>query len=524
MGAKQVHFVVLEGRFAGGERLVLAFVLDNQLVAVHGHHFADDVAVVDHEAAQHGVHAVVVVAFGAFAGGRGTQAREVIVTEHGEDQNQHADERAPFPRCQSHASSMAARFKAGWLGRAVANPAYDVIVVGAGPVGSNSARLLAERGHRVLLVEEHPVVGHPVQCAGLVTPRTFDHCPFPVGDLHQNDLRGGIVVSPDGTQIRFETKEVQAIAMDRAGFDQRMAEAATDSGVELRTATKAVAAVRTDEGVQVTLQTDGVRTDATCRLLVGADGVRSRVARWFGFPDVDERVSAYEAELTGCHIPEGEEHMIPMFAGDAAAPGFFSWIIPIGGGKTRSGLAVAPGLSEQAAKAYYEKMFADTHSKPFLEGAKESYLIVGAIPLGLRRTLVQDRVMLVGDAAGMAKPTSGGGILMGLIGSEHLADTAHLGLQRDRLARADLRPYERRVRSAIGRDLKRGDLLRALYVRFRDQDLNRFARLLGGPRVKRVIESAGDIDYPARLVLPLLVAQPKLIPFFARIALRRRPA
>ncbi|HJQ93885.1 MAG TPA: FAD-dependent oxidoreductase, partial [Candidatus Thermoplasmatota archaeon] len=67
---------------------------------------------------------------------------------------------------------------------------YDVLVVGAGPTGSNTARLLARDGWKVLLVEEHPEVGQPVQCAGLVTPRTFDHTPFPIGDLHQNDLRG----------------------------------------------------------------------------------------------------------------------------------------------------------------------------------------------------------------------------------------------------------------------------------------------------------------------------------------------
>ncbi len=396
-----------------------------------------------------------------------------------------------------------------------------MIVVGAGPVGSNTARLLALQGHTVLLVEEHPEVGHPVQCAGLVTPRTFDHCPFDVGDLHQNDLRGGIVHSPDGTTVRFETDQVQAIAMDRARFDQKMAHHAVDAGVVLRTATKAVGASRDSSGVDVILQHEGKRETVRCQLLVGADGVRSRVGSWFNFPDVDERVSAYEAELTGCHIPKGEDHMIPMFAGNAQAPGFFSWIIPIGGGKTRSGLAVATGMSEQAAKKYYERMFEDRDSKPYLTGAEVSYLIVGGIPLGLRDRLVQNRVMLVGDAAGMAKPTSGGGILMGLMASEHLAEVAGRGLRTGRLQRVDLRPYERRVRRVIGRDLRKGEWLRRLYVRFTDDDLNQFARLLQSPKVAAVIERVGDIDYPARLVVPLLRAEPRLIGFFAKVILRR---
>lgn len=397
---------------------------------------------------------------------------------------------------------------------------YDVLVIGAGPVGSNTARLFAKEGHKVLLVEEHPEVGIPVQCAGLVTPRIFDHCPFDIGDLHQNDLHGGVVYSPDGTEVRFRTDKVQAQAMDRARFDQRMAEYATNEGVELRVATKAVAANRIDGGISVTLQHDGKRTDVSCKFLVGADGIRSRTAEWFGFPRVDEIVSAYEAELTGCHIEE--EDMIPMFAGDKAAPGFFSWIIPLGEGKTRSGLAVAPGLSEQAAKKYYQEMFTDPQSKPFLEGAEESYLIIGGIPLGLRKQLVQDRVALVGDAAGMAKPTSGGGIYMGLVASEHLVEVASPILSGTLDAKA-LRPYEKAVRGGIAKELRKGNLLRGLYKRFRDDDLNTFARLLQGPKVKEVIEGVGDIDYPSRLVLPLLRAEPRLAWFFLKAMLRPAP-
>lgn len=399
----------------------------------------------------------------------------------------------------------------------------DVLVVGAGPTGSNTARLLAAAGFEVLVVEEHPEVGVPVQCAGLVTPRVFDHTPFPIGDLWQNDLRGGIVYAPDGTSVRFETDAVQAQAMDRARFDQRMAEHAVAAGARLETATKAVAAERTAGGVRVTLQHDGTRRNVHCRLLVGADGIRSRVADWFGFPAVRERVSAYEAELAGCHVPDGEAHLIPMFAGDAQAPGFFSWIIPVGGDRTRSGLAVAPGLSEAAAKRYYEKMFEDPASAQYLRDAKEDHLIIGGIPLGLRKRLVQDRIILVGDAAGMAKPTSGGGIYMGLVASEHLAAVVTPRLRDDRLTVRHLRPYERRVKRTIAKELRKGDWLRELYIRFRDDDLNRFARLLQGDKVRRVIEGQGDIDYPSRLVLPLLRAQPRLGPFFAKVLLRPRP-
>lgn len=396
----------------------------------------------------------------------------------------------------------------------------DVIVVGAGPVGSNTARLLAERGHSVCILEEHPEVGLPVQCAGLVTPRIFDHTPFDIGGLHQNDLHGAKIVAPDGTAVLFETDKVQAQAMDRAGFDQRMADHAVAAGADLRVATKAVAAQRIDGGVRVTIQHDGEREDVTCRLLVGADGTRGGVARWFRFPAVDEVVSAYEVELAGCHLPDGDR-IIPMFAGNAQAPGFFSWIIPIGGGRTRSGLAVAPGMNEAAAKRYYERMFDDPQSKDYLQGSSEIYRIIGGIPLGLRKRIVQDNVALVGDAAGMAKPTSGGGIYMGLVASEHLADVADAGLRSDDLSAAALRPYERAVRKGIAKELRKGDLLRGIYKRFNDDDLNTLARLCNKPKVRAVIEDVGDIDYPSRLVMPLIRAEPRFIGLFAKAMMRR---
>lgn len=405
-------------------------------------------------------------------------------------------------------------------GQAGVQDRYDVLVVGAGPTGSNAARLLAAQGWKVLLVEEHPEVGHPVQCAGLVTPRTFDHTPFPIGDLHQNDLRGGIVVAPDGTAIEFQSAQVQAQAMDRARFDQRMAAHAVQAGVELAVATKATGAQRDDAGVTVQLLQLGLSRPVRVRLVVGADGIRGSVARWFDFPPVDEIVSAYEAELAGCHIAADRTHMIPMFAGRAQAPGFFSWIIPVGGNRTRTGLAVAPGMNEQSAKAYYERMFTDPQSAPYLTGAKPTYLIIGGIPLGLRKRLVDDRVMLVGDAAGMAKPTSGGGIYMGLVGSEHLAVVAHKALASDRLSRGDLLPYENKVKRTIARELRKGTILREVYKRFTDEDLNRLARLLSNPKAKAVIERVGDIDYPSRLVVPLLWAEPRLVGLFLKVLLR----
>jgi hypothetical protein len=72
----------------------------------------------------------------------------------------------------------------------------------------------------------------------------------------------------------------------------------------------------------------------------------------------------------------------------------------------------------------------------------------------------------------------------------------------------------------LGRELRKGRALRSIYKKLRDPDFNRLAALLSAPKAKAVIERVGDIDYPSRLVLPLLRAQPRLAGFFLKVMLR----
>ena len=135
---------------------------------------------------------------------------------------------------------------------------------------------------------------------------------------------------------------------------------------------------------------------------------------------------------------------------------------------------------------------------------------------------------LVGRVASIRKAVilSGDGLATGASkdlareDSEHLAAVAHKALASDRLSRGDLLPYECRVKRAIARELRKGALLRDVYKRFGDDDLNRLARLLAKPKPKAVIERLGDIDYPSRLVIPLLVAEPRLVGLFLKVLLR----
>jgi digeranylgeranylglycerophospholipid reductase len=175
-------------------------------------------------------------------------------------------------------------------GRVTTPVHVDALVVGAGPAGGQTALELSERGHRVLLVEDDPVVGVPMQCAGLVTPRLFRIVRFPMSDVVVNGrIRGATIYSPRGRRLDLDAGQTHAVVMDRSRLDQRISETAVEAGAELWTRAHFEEARYANGGVvaAVTRRDEAgreERVEVHARLLVGADGVQSNVGRLFGLP------------------------------------------------------------------------------------------------------------------------------------------------------------------------------------------------------------------------------------------------
>ena len=205
---------------------------------------------------------------------------------------------------------------------------FDVAVVGAGPAGSVSAREIAAAGYKVLLLEEHEVIGHPVLCSGLITPRTLEATGLG-DDIVVNSIKGAVVFTPKGNRITVGGNRTHALVIDRARMDEGLAQQAQEAGAVLALGCRLTGMQVNADGVRLTLQRSSYRPEQTIdvRLVIGADGAHSTVSKTMGSGSIEETIVAVGGEIA---MQPQREDMVEVYVQLELAPGWFGWTIPLG--------------------------------------------------------------------------------------------------------------------------------------------------------------------------------------------------
>ncbi len=381
---------------------------------------------------------------------------------------------------------------------------YDAVVVGAGPAGSAVARDIASRGFNVLLLEEHSVIGQPLHCSGLVTPRTLALAK--VGEqVVQNEIRGALIQSPLGNQLSIGGDRVYALAIDRVRLDQAMASQAQEKGAELLLDAKFLGLEQANGLVTAWVERHGRRTRVLTKLLIGADGAQSKVAKQLGVHKLHGTVLGLAAEV---RAQEAARDQVTVLVDKDVAPGWFAWVIPLGDGRVRVGTGTTNGLRPRDSLRRLSARFPQYFRGDVLLG-----LAGGRIPLWSPMRLYNENVLLVGDAARQVKPTTGGGVYMGLVGARHAARVSVDALQREDFSAAFLSRYQKAFMADAGDELKRGADLQRLFAALSNAHLERLLATLRSKRLAGLINNYGDIDFPSRLLSELFKAAPSLAAF-----------
>ena len=387
--------------------------------------------------------------------------------------------------------------------------AYDVIVVGGGPIGGYISSRLAEK-YKVALFEKNKKIGTPLNCAGLITSKVLDFIDISKKDCIQNKIKGANIHSPSNNVLSIGGDKEHALVINRKIFDRQIINLAEKKGIDLFLDNNVLSAFRNKEKIEIKTS-KGI--EAKTSLIIGADGPFSKVRDRFIEYEPKEYLRGIGAEVTNVNM---DPNFVEIFVGKNIAPDFFAWIIPTDkkGCNARVGLCI-PNNLEKAPKFYFEKFLNHSNTKPYLKNAKIKEYIGGMIPLGTLKKTYADNVIVVGDAAAQVKPTSGGGLYPGLLCAKNMFSVIDKAFEKSDFSEKILKHYHKNWTKEFGSELNRGMNFRSIYKKLSDAQMDNYVKKFNDPKIIEILNSYGDIDYPSKLVKPLLKKMPfllKLIP------------
>jgi digeranylgeranylglycerophospholipid reductase len=372
---------------------------------------------------------------------------------------------------------------------------YDVLIVGGGPGGLYAARQLARAGASVVVCEEHSTIGVPVHCTGVLGSETFDEFELP-RDAVLNALTTVRFVSPSGLEVRYTPKTEQAVVLDRALFDVRLSEQAVACGADLRLGTRVSVLDIDNDGVSA--MAGGTRVRA--RMTILACGASYTLQRRFGLGVPSSFLHTAQRELPARTLGDVEIHF-----GAAVAPGGFAWAVPV---QRPEGPHVRIGvMATRDAPSWFEAM-CDRLGASWGLDVDGTAPRLKFLPLGPIERTFGDRLLVVGDAAGLVKPTTGGGIYYSIVSASFAAQTAADALRHDRLDAASLAAYEARWRNYLDTELEAQRALRDAADAMVDADIDALFDLAKVDGIMPLVRKTAQFNQHRHLIKALFKHPP----------------
>jgi len=367
----------------------------------------------------------------------------------------------------------------------------DVIVVGGGPAGLLTARDLSASGFSTIVLEEHDTIGVPVHCTGVLGMDAFDELDLPRQTILQT-AHAARFISADGSSVLVDHERVRAAIIDRESFDAALAADAVSAGTEIQLGCR-VRQIEVDaDGVGVSTAVGTVRG----RACVIACGANYRFNRQLGLGLPRLFVHSAQREVA---FPEIDH--VEVYLGRQVAAGGFGWLVPFNRGD--ASFARVGVMCEGRPRAAFKELAARI-GRRFDVSFESDEPRVKVLPLAPVSRTWSRRVLAVGDAAGLVKATTGGGIYFSLLSGRIAAEVLASALHDDRLSATRLREYERRWRARLWPEIRAGLAFRAMASRLTDRTIDRVFELARVDGIVPLLKETANFNWHGAAARSLL--------------------
>jgi geranylgeranyl reductase family protein len=358
----------------------------------------------------------------------------------------------------------------------------EVVIVGAGTAGLITARALASNGINVTVYDGKKTITEGTEKAsGVISINGLNDLGIDYKQAIINDLWGAVLCA-GAENLKVKSKTPIAHVVDRGKLITLIYKSAIKAGAKVKLGRR--------------IPKEKMR-EIDCDVLVGADGAISNVASAFNFPEIPEYVLTYKAEYT--NTPKIEDKSLVELFFQKEAQRLFGWAIPYGEDMLETGIGItrkAKITSTEAYRSFFEKSLAER-----LKNAKMVSGHASLIPLQPRRKTAINNTILVGDAAGQVKATTGGGIVFGslcaTVASEAITNHIKHG--------KELSLYETTWRRRYGKELKLHAVMHEYYSIAGEKGLERFFKLAKILGAEKFLSEYGDMDKPGVMLKRLFI-------------------
>ncbi|NYT19137.1 MAG: NAD(P)/FAD-dependent oxidoreductase [Methanosarcinales archaeon] len=361
---------------------------------------------------------------------------------------------------------------------------YDVIVVGAGPAGSIAATTAARKGLSVLLVEKRQEIGAPIRCAEGVSKIRLQQHIEPDEKWICSEVKGAHIISPNGITITMSEENAGSevgYVLDRKVFDRALTEQSAEAGADVLVKARVTGLIIENGTVcGVHLMYHGEMHMIRSSIVIGADGVESKVGRWAG---IDTSLKPSQVETCAQFLVSGsgiDQNFCYFYIGNEVAPSGYVWLFPKGGDVANVGIGI---LGNKAGSKRPIDLLTEFVENNISEG-RIIERVAGAVPASgpIERT-ISNGLMLVGDAARQSDPFTGGGISNAMDAGMMAGEVAAKAIAAGDVSENMLQEYESIWRETIGKDIGNSLIVKDTFFNLPDDDLNSLA------------ESVKDVDF-----------------------------